>query len=178
MINTQATGMSQDRGDHFTKRRVPGCGKPIGAPRRLIPSLALLVERIWRTADRDIFGVAVLQAPGIDAPGTYPNGKIMHHPKRHAGAYGGLLGVSQLLLQKPLQPAVKVDLGGVRSSEGSNRWRLRILQLGWPLFEIGPMLLRQRRPGRVALQCRPCTAPICRERGLPSRRTRHREDDL
>src|SRR4029453_1032314 len=127
MINTQAAGMLQDRGDHFAKRRVPGCGKPIRAQWRLIPSLTLLVERIWRTTDRDIAGVTVLQAPGIHAPRTYPDGKIMHHPKRHASAYGGLLGVSQLLLQQPLQPAVKVDLGGVRSSEGDNCFSLRIL---------------------------------------------------
>ena len=85
MINTQAAGMPQDRGNHLAKWSVRGGGEAIGPPWRLIPRLALLVERIWRAANRDVLCLTVLQAPGIHATRTHANRQIMHHPKRHAG---------------------------------------------------------------------------------------------
>ena len=110
MINTQAAGMSQNRRDRVSKRRVRGSGEAIRPPWWLIPVLPLLVERIRRAADRDAPCITILQTPGIRATSTHAHGQIVHHPERHAGPYSRLLGASQLLLHQPLQPAMEVDL--------------------------------------------------------------------
>src|SRR5215203_2869167 len=110
MINAQAAGMPQDRRHGVSEGRVRGSGEAIRPPWWLIPVLALLVERIRRTADRDAHRVTVLQAPSIRATGAHPHWQVMHHPKRHAGPHRRLLGAGELLLHQPLQPALEVDL--------------------------------------------------------------------
>src|SRR5437762_2061078 len=110
MIDTQPSGMPQDRGNHLSERRVSGSGEPIRPPGWLIPGLALLVEGIRWAANRDVSCVCVLQAPRVHSTRTHTNGKIMHHAKCHACAQSRLLSAGQLLIQQPLQPAVEIDL--------------------------------------------------------------------
>src|SRR4249920_2051575 len=71
MINAQATGMPQDRGDHVANGLVPGGDEPIRPPRWLVPILALLIEGIRRAANRDAFPIIALQAPRIRAAGAH-----------------------------------------------------------------------------------------------------------
>src|SRR5829696_10155683 len=74
MIDTQAPGMAQDRGDRLAEGRVRGRSEPIRPPRRLIPVLSLLIKRIRRAAYRDFLCVTVLQAPGICPTRTHTDG--------------------------------------------------------------------------------------------------------
>jgi len=119
----------------------------IGAPRRLRPVLAELVELVGRSTRRDAERQRILQRPRVCAVGIHADREIVHDPELHARLDGRGLRGGDLVVELPLQPAVKVDGVGVFGGELGHRRAGRMLQIPGPLVPVGAVLLGERTPG-------------------------------
>ena len=119
----------------------------IGPPRRLRPVLAELVELVGRCARGDAERQHVLQRPRVSAVGIDADREIVHDAEFHARLDGRGLRGGELVVELPLQPAVKVDGLGVLGGEIGDRMGCRMLQILGPLVPVVPVLLGERTPG-------------------------------
>src|SRR5207344_1104416 len=101
-------------------------------PRWLSPILPSLVERIRWGPDRDALREHILKQPAVGAVRMYSDREIVDDPEHHPGSNGGRLRTGQLLVQHPLQPAVKVHPVGMVRSECLDRGRARVCQVDRP----------------------------------------------
>ena len=112
VVDAHAAGVTEQRAEHVSIRRISQLGKGIRAPRRLVPVLPELVELIRRGTHRDRSGKRVTERPGVRTVGVHTDSEVVHHAETHPGGQRLVLGHGQLVAELPLQPAVEVHLVG------------------------------------------------------------------
>ncbi len=147
VVDADPAGMAQHGREDVAHRAIGQLGEAIRPPRRLGPILAGLVEGVGGSAHRDARSEDVLQPPAVGAVRMDADGKIVHDAEHHPGPYGCPLRAGQLLVQRPLQPLVKVHQVGVRRPERLDGRRARVGQLGRPRPPVGTVRLRDGAPG-------------------------------
>ena len=140
VVDANPAGVPQNRLDQRSEGLVAKLFELIGSPWRLGPVLAQLVELIGRGAGGHPQCQNVLQRPAVRASRMHPDGEIGHDAERHPGANRLSLGVGQLLIKLPLQPAVEIHHAGMLFGEAGNRGTVWVLQLRGPLPPVAAML--------------------------------------
>jgi hypothetical protein len=168
VVDAQAARMPQRVGDKVAERCVAEFGQSVRSPRGLVPVLAGLTVRVRRRADGDALRQRVLPGPGVGPGQAHADGQVVHDPEPHAGAPGGGLGVRELLVQDPLEPAVEVDFARMRRRELGHRGRARVPQLRGPFAPVAAVLLTQPTPGGEVVERLPLPAAEGRVREGPA----------
>ena len=101
--------MAQHRAQHVAPRHVRRLRQLVRVPRRLRPVLAALVEPVRRGAHRRVGGHPLGEIAGVGTSRVHADGEVGHDADAHAGIGRGALGVAELFVEDPLQPAVEVD---------------------------------------------------------------------
>ena len=91
-------------------------------------------------------------------------------PSPMPAATGGRLRRGELIVELPLQPAVKVDVRRrARSANSATARALRMLQLVGPLVPVAAVLLGQRAPGREVVEAAALPLAVGVVRQVPAR---------
>ncbi len=131
------------------------------------------VEGVRWGADRDAAGQHVLQGPGVGSVRVGADGEVVDQADRHAGLPGGPLGVGELLVDLPGEPAVELDALRVLLLRLFRVWAVRVTQALRPVVPVGAVHLRQGVPERVSAQPLALAALERLVRGLPAGPARH-----
>ena len=111
MVHAHATGVAQHRPQHVRPGTITRLRQAGGVPRRLGPVLALLVVRVRRRPDRDVWGEDLAQDGRVRAGGVDAHGEIRDETGAHARVLGAPVRGGELLVAEELQPRVKVRVG-------------------------------------------------------------------
>ena len=126
----------------------------------LRPVLPELVELVRRRARGDAEREHILQRPGVGPVRIHPDGEVVHDAELHARPHGRRLRRGQLIVELPLQPAVKIDGVGVLGGEVGDRRACRVCEFLGPVVPVGAVLLGQRTPDREVVEAAPLTFAV------------------
>ena len=152
--------------DHGPERFVALLDELVGSPGWLRPVLPELVELVRRRTRGDAEREHILQRPGVGPVRIGPDGEVVHDAQRHSRPHRRRLRRGQLIVELPLQPAVKIDGVRVFGGEVGDRRACRVGECLGPLVPVGAVLLGQRTPDREVVEAASLTLAVRRVRQL------------
>ena len=172
VVDADTARVPQHGVDQRPERFVALLDELVGSPGRLRPVLAELVELVRGRARGDAEREHILQRPCVGAVRVHPDGEVVHDAELHARPDGRRLRRGQLVIELPLQPAVKIDDVGVLFGEGGDPRAGRVRERVGPFVPVGPVLLGQRTPDGEVVKAAALSIPVRRVRQLPPGGTR------
>ena len=152
MVDPEPSGAGDRAADGGDERLVAALPQPPRDQRRRAPGLPTRVEDVRRRAHLDPDGHLVLPRPRVRASAGDTDRQVLDDGQVPAGRL-------QLQVERPLQPRVEGDQGGVLGAEPDDRRPGRPAQLLRPLAPVGTVLVGERAPGGEVVQRRPLSSP-------------------
>ena len=109
MVDTHRARIGEHAMHHVSIHLVTGLIKGNRVQRRLAPILTLLVEHVWRGADRGTLGETLRIPPHVGTGRVHTHRHVGDDANLHAGVTRRLLGRMQLLGGDPFEPTVEFE---------------------------------------------------------------------